>query len=63
MVFGVLVLLQDLDEYSSSGYQTDSQVDLPLDGDDYDDELEALMYADNSNNSRGRRGKRRQRGS
>lgn len=63
-MYGVafLVLLQDLDEYSS-GYQTDSQVDLPLDGDDYDDELEALMYADNSNNSRGRRGTRRQRGS
>lgn len=46
---------------------SDSQVDLPLDGDEYDDELEALLSYDADSNSsdrdegRGRRGRRRHR--
>lgn len=56
---------QDFDA-DLGGYQSDSQVDLPLEGDDYDDELEALLYADdygsNGSGSRGRRGRRRHRG-
>lgn len=57
------VCAQEFDAFNS-GYQSDSQVDLPLDGDDYEDELEALLYADghnggnsNNNGNRGRRGR------
>lgn len=53
---------QDFDEYSA-GYLTDSQVEIPIEGDDYDDELEALLYDNesNGNGGRGRRGRRRHR--
>lgn len=57
---GCLPCAQDFDEYSA-GYLTDSQVEIPIEGDDYDDELEALLYDDSSNGGRGRRGRRRQR--
>lgn len=53
--------VQDFDEYG--GYISDSQVDLPLGGDEYlsDDELEALGFYDESgsNGGRGRRERRR----
>lgn len=57
----------DFDEFG--GYTSDSQVDLPLEGDDYDDELEALLSLDGGegghssgrDEGRGRRGRRRHR--